>query len=388
MRQLSLVVVLAVSLTVALIIMFSYFSQASANKERQVSNLHRVLELELKSLDKYVEELRAFSIQLRNHQDFMGLLVKTSPFTYPQRETVESALKTSFYSRSDVDQMDLYLIRQNVRYALAQPVRKIVLTEGADPKQLPDYQAFTAKPDFCSVTRGEDGFMTVTRTIIDSPRETPLAVVRFTVGFDFALALEVSHRAEQEQLCVFGPGGDGYFLPESVSDQDAAHLKALASSGDSAVIRLNGQDALCVAAGGSAYGFTLIGMKPMSVVSAPLVQTRNGSILLGLISLTLTVLMMIYSIKFITTPLSTLAHRLPASGHRQLHHQGGARGQQRAAGLVRGRQSDDGQHPRADRQHLRGPVERAHRPIDRAGGADEPPLPVQTRCRPSPPRPL
>lgn len=315
MRQLSLVVVLAVSLTVGLIITFSYFSQVSANRERQVSNLHRVLELELKSLDKYVEELRAFSIQLRNHQDFLRLLVKTSPFTYPQRETVESALKASFYSRSDVDRMDLYLIRQNVRYALARPVRKIILSEGADPKALPDYQVFTSKPDFCSVARGEDGFMTVTRTIIDSPRETPLAVVRFTVDFGFARALETSHRAGQEQLCVFGPGGDGYFLSESVSDQDVPRLKALAASGGSAVIKLNGQDALCVVAGGSAYGFTLIGMKPMSVVSAPLVQTRNGSILLGLIALTLTVLMLIYSIKFITAPLSKLAHRLRRVGN-------------------------------------------------------------------------
>jgi two-component system sensor histidine kinase YesM len=313
-KQLSLTVGLAVSLTMALLIMFSYFSQVSANTQRQVLMLHRVLEMELANLDKYVEELRAFSLQLRNHAPFMELVVKTAPLNYTQRQTVESALKTSFYSRSDVDRMDLYLIRQRVMYSLAQPVRKIALTEGADPKLLPDYEVFTAKPDFCSVTPAEDGFLEVTRTIIDSPRETPLAVVRFTVNSAFAQALESSH-APEEQLCVFGTDGALYFLPASMSEEDVTLLKALASGGaESAVLRLGGRDTLCVVAGGSAYGFTLIGMKPMSVVNAPLIATRNGSILLGLISLALTVLMVIYSIKFVTTPLSKLAHRLRRVG--------------------------------------------------------------------------
>lgn len=313
-RQLSLAVGVAVSLTMALLIMFSYFSQAEANTARQVSMLHRVLEMELVNLDKYVEELRAFSIQLRNHQDFMELVGKTKPFTYSQRETVETALKASFYSRSDVDKMHLYLIRQGVRYSLTQPVRKIALIAGADPKLLPDYAAFTAKPDFCAIAPGEDGFLTVTRTIIDSPRETPLAVVRFTVGFEFAQTLERSHAAEQERLCVFGQNGESYFLPASITEEETGRLKELAAAGGSAVMKLGGQDALCVAAGGGAYGFTLIGMKPMSVVSAPLIATRNGSILLGLVSLTLTVFVVIYSIKFVTTPLSKLAHRLRRVG--------------------------------------------------------------------------
>ncbi len=313
-KQLSLIVGLAVSLTMALIIMFSYFSQANANTQRQVFMLRRVLEMELANLDKYVEELRAFSIQLRNHAPFMDLVIKTAPLNYTQRQAVESALKTSFYSRSDVNRMDLYLIRQRVRYSLARPTRKITLIKSADPRQLPDYHVFIAKPDFCSVTSAEDGFLEVTRTIIDSPRETPLAVVRFSVNLDFAQALELSHEPE-EQLCVFGTDGALYFRPASMADEDVQLLKALISSGEeSATLRLQGRDTLCVAADGSAYGFTLIGMKSMSVVNAPLFATRNGSILLGIISLALTVLMVIYSIKFVTTPLSKLAHRLRRVG--------------------------------------------------------------------------
>ncbi len=313
-RQLSLVLGLAVSLAMALIIMFSYISQADAIYRRQVSTLRRVLAMELDSLDKYVAELRAFSIQLRNQADFMELLARTNPLDYTRRQTVESVFKTYFYSRGDLDRMELYLIRQRLKLSLAKPVRKIGVISGADPSQLDGYAKFTAKPEFCTVTASGDGFLEVTRTIIDSPRETPLAVVRFTVDASFPQALVQSHALEEEQLCILG-ADEAYLLPGGVQAGDTKLLEGLVSSGvENAVLRVGGRDTLCVVAGGSAYGFTLVGLKPMAAVNAPLNATRNGSILLGIIALAVTVLMLVISIRLITTPLSKLAHRLRRVG--------------------------------------------------------------------------
>jgi len=313
-RQLSLVLGLTVSLAMALIIMFGYLSQADASMRRQVSMLRRVLEMELASLDTYVADQLAFSIQLRNQTAFMDLLARTSPLSYTQRQTVEATFKTYFYSRGDLDAMELYLIRQRLKLSLAKPVRKIGMQSGADPSLLPDYAVFTAKPGFSSVTASGTGFLEVTRTIIDSPRETPLAVVRFTVDASFPQALERSHAGEEEQLCILGANG-AYLLAEGVAATDLFGLAA-GAEGDaqSAVRRIGGRETLCVVAGGGAYGFTLIGLKPMAVVNAPLIATRNGSILLGIISLAVTVLTLLSSIKFITTPLSKLAHRLRRVG--------------------------------------------------------------------------
>jgi two-component system, sensor histidine kinase YesM len=313
-RQLSLVLGLAVSLAMGLIIMFSYFSQADAIYRRQVSTLRRVLAMELDDLDKYVADLRAFSIQLRNQAAFMDLLARTDPLDYTRRETAESVFKTYFYSRGDLDTMELYLIRQRLRLSLAKPVRKIGALSGADPSQLAGYADFTAKPDFCTVTISGNGVLEVTRTIIDSPRETPLAVVRFTVDASFPQTLVRRHALEEEQLCILGPD-EAYLLPDGAQAGDIGVLTELVGSGaENAVLRVDGRDTLCVVAGGSAYGFTLVGLKPMAAVNAPLNATRNGSILLGIIALAATVLMLVISIRLITTPLSKLAHRLRRVG--------------------------------------------------------------------------
>ena len=179
--QLSLIVGFAVTFTMALLITFNYFSQANANSARQVSMIYRVLELESNNLDNYMTELRTFSLQLRNDATFMELAVKTAPLNFNQRQAIESALKTAFYSRGDITDMELFLVRQRLKYSLSRTDRKVALTTGADASLLPDYEIFTAKREFISITADDTGFLRITRTIIDSPRETPLAIVRFTV---------------------------------------------------------------------------------------------------------------------------------------------------------------------------------------------------------------
>ncbi len=313
-KQLSLVLGLLVTMAMVLIIMFNYLSQTDTNIVQQTSMLRRVLKMEIASIDKYVSELRSFSLQLRNQNAFMNLITTSVPFDYTRRDTIDTIFKSYFYSRSDLIQMDLYLIRQGQKLSLTQPERKIAMTEIAELENIPGYAAFTAKPDFCSVTATEDGFLEVTRTIIDSPYDTPLAIVRFTVDTSFTRTLEQSHAIEEEQLCIFNSDGV-YLLPHNIVNEDLVALQSLFAGGvESAILTIAGHDTLCVVASDSEYGFSLVGLKAMSVVNASLIATRNGSVLLGILALTAAILILIYSIKFITTPLSQLAHRLRRVG--------------------------------------------------------------------------
>lgn len=314
-KQLSLIVALAVTLAMALLITFNYFTQAHANTDRQVSMMRRVLALENNNLDKYITELRSFSLQLRNNASFMALLSQWEPFSYTQLQTIKSALKISFYSRADVDDFQVFLVRRNLRYTLDRVSRKMTVSTAEGLPSLPDYPAFTAKPDFCSIQPYKEGFLQLTRTIIDAPRNTPLAVVRFVVDLEAVEALAASHAQEMEQLCLFGAKGERYFLPDGLTGADAAALQALVKDGaDNQILRLGGRETLCVPTLPGRYGFTLVGLKPLNVVNAPLIATRNGSIVLGCVLLALTVLLILYSIRFVTTPLSKLAHRIRRVG--------------------------------------------------------------------------
>lgn len=314
-KQLSLIVALAVTLTMALLIMFNYASHAQTNAERQVSMLRRVLALESSNMDKYISELRSFSIQLRNNASFMELAASNSPLSYTQGQTIESALKVNFYSRNDIQRLELFLVRPNVQYTLARNSRKIAVTSGVNISLLPDYELFTAKPDFFSIRPYGDGFAEITRTIIDSPRETPLAVVRFFVDLDMVSVLSASHSQEEESLCIFGEGGEVYYASRPLTPEDTDTLRAfITAEASDEVLSIGGKEALCVSPGIGAYGFTLVGFKPMSLVNAPLIATRNVSIVLGMVLLVLTVLLVVYCIRFVTKPLSQLAHRLRRVG--------------------------------------------------------------------------
>ena len=301
-------------MAMVLIIMFNYLSQTDTNIIQQTSMLRRVLKMEVASIDKYVTELRSFSLQLRNQNAFMNLITTSIPFDYTRKDTIDTIFKSYFYSRSDLIQICLYLIRQGHKLSLTQPERKITMTEISNLEDIPGYASFTAKPDFCSVTATEEGFLEVTRTIIDSPFDTPLAIVRFTVDTSFTQTLELSHAIEDEQLCIFNSDGE-YLLPHNIADEDLLALQSLfTNNSHSAILAIAGSETLCVVAGDSEYGFSLVGLKAMSVVNASLITTRNGSVLLGILALTIAILVLIYSIKFITTPLSQLAYRLRRVG--------------------------------------------------------------------------
>ena len=150
-KQLSLLIGLAVATAVGLQVVFTYATQAHAYENQQIEALSRVLTLESQRLDEYVTDLRTFSLQLRSNAEFMTIAAQTEPLSYPQRQSVEAALKGAFYARGDLVNMEVYLVRQRQRYAMDSALHKVTVTDQADATLLPDYATFTAKPAFCSM---------------------------------------------------------------------------------------------------------------------------------------------------------------------------------------------------------------------------------------------
>ena len=314
-KQLSILIGLAVALTIALLIVFNYVTQTRANVQQQIEALTRVLELENRRLDDYLGELSTFSLQLRSNSGFMSTAAQTAPLDYMQKQDVETALKSAYYSRGDLIDAELYLVRQQQMYAIENRKRKISVTEGMDVQTLPDYARFTAKPAYYSVTPDSRGFLCFTRTIIDSPRETPLAVLRFTVSSTALDAIRRSHARAQEQLCLFDTSGERYYVAENLTEADTDALrKGMQTEGESFTVTMGNVPYLCVASKDSESGFVLVGFKPMAVVNAALIATRNGSIVIGLLALVLSVAVAEVFIRYTTEPLSKLAHRIRRVG--------------------------------------------------------------------------
>ena len=310
-KQLSLWTGLTVALVMALLIFFNYTTQRRANIEQQLSTQERLLALEVTRLDDYVAQLRTYSLQLRGNADFMALAATKTPMDYDRRQIVESAIKNSFYAREDVLELEVYLVQQELKYTIDRTHRKVTLSQNALPNMLRDYAAFTSRPDYFAMSDDPRGFLRITRTIVNIPYDTILAVVRFTVDVTVPEALSGSHAQAQEELCIFGTGGEPYALPASISPEDADALRAHVLQGE---LTFTYNRMLCVANRSSRYGFIVLSMKPMTLVNAALIATTQGSILISFIALAVTLLVILFCIRFITGPLSALAHRLRRIG--------------------------------------------------------------------------
>lgn len=314
-RQLALLIGLASAACIALLIVFNYVTQATANERQQIGFLSRVLTLENQRLNSYVEELSTFSLQLRSNTGFMTVIQQSTALNYEQRQSVEEALMSSYYARGDLLDVQLYVARQRQCYAIDNLRRKVLLTENIEISTLKNYTVFTAKPAFMSISPDSRGFLRFTRAIIDAPHTTVLAVVRFTVDTSAITEMMQSHEDTLEELCVFSASGEPYALPTSFGQEDVMALRAgLQGGAASFTAVLDGVENLCVRSSQSNSYFVLVGCKPVSQVNAALIATRNGSIAIGLAALTVLTVLTGSAIRFIVRPLTQLAYHLRRVG--------------------------------------------------------------------------
>lgn len=306
--QLSLVVSAAVVALCALLILYSYLTQRSANLRHEATAMRRVLELESRQLDTYVDELCAFSLQLRNDSAFMSLLGRTGEIDYADQQTLENAFRTQFYSRNDITWMELYLIRPQLRLRLDNPRRKVRALDYAPPEALDDSAAFLSTPLYLSIRPSDEGFLLITRTIIDAPRKTPLAVVRFLVDASLPERLSQRHEKNDEQLYLFDASGAAF------TDAPFGEAVLNAVREGRSDLTLDGQRLLLTACEPGSFGIIAAADKPVSVINASLNRARNITIAIGVGALIVICLTLLGCIHALLKPLEALAERMGRVG--------------------------------------------------------------------------
>ena len=304
--QLSLAVAVAVAVLCAMQIFYSYLTQRAANRASEATSIARVLALEARQLDAYVGELKDYSLLLRNNAAFMTQVARPGPAGYDGQQTLENAFRTLFYSRSDIIWMELYLYRPRLLLRLDNPRKKLVSEDYVSPEELDDYAAFSAGPEYLSIQPDADGFLRVTRTIIDAPRGTPLAVVRFLADASTPDRLSARHAEHGEALYLFSTAGAVF-----AGGETASRVKAALTAGETDP-EIAGERCLLVSASGQ-FAMAAVS-KPLSLIDASLNRTRNITLLIGLGSLAVICGLLLISIRRLTWPLEALAAHMRRVG--------------------------------------------------------------------------
>ena len=302
-RQLSLVVGVVVFALIIALVLYFYAAQSAANLRHEATAIGRVLELEAGQLEDYFAELRDYSLRLRNDSAFMAVLNQRGEIDYNRQQAVESAFRTLFYSRDDLEWMELYLIKPRLALRIDSDRRKVLPRTYQAPEALEADAGFLSGPNYLSVQPDAAGFVRVTRTIIDSPRTTPLAVVRFLVDGSRLDIRARRHGDNGETLYLFDPAGVSL-----TSNGDEARVYAAIGAGETAL------DGCLLTWHGAESGMTIAATKPLNIINAALNRTRNMTILIGLITLVLGLLVVSGAIGLLTRPLAQLSRRLQDVG--------------------------------------------------------------------------
>ena len=302
-RQLSLVVGIVVFVLIIALVLYFHAAQSAADLRHEAEAIDRVLELEAGQLEDYFAELRDYSLRLRNDAAFMAVLSQRGDLGYTHQQAVESAFRTLYYSRDDIVWMELYLLKPRMALRIDRARRKVLPAEFREPEALEDYARFISGPAYLSVQPDAAGFVRVTRTIIDSPRTTPLAVVRFLVDDSLPAIQSQRHGANGETLYLFDANGISL-----IENADAARAAEAIAAG------ANRLDDRLLTWHKSPNGLTIAVTKPLAIVNAALNRTRNMTILIGLVTLVLGLLVVSGAIRLLTRPLSELSRRLQDVG--------------------------------------------------------------------------
>lgn len=325
--QLSLAISAVIIALFSALLVYNYVSQYRVNVRHETTSIEHTLELETQQLDAYIGELAAFSLQLRNDSAFMSILTQKDAVSYAQQTTVENSFRAQFYSRSDLQWMELHLLRHSLSLRMDSPRRKIVSIGYRAPETFEDHDVFSAPPAYLSIQPSESGFLQVTRTIINSPHSTPLAVVRFLADNSYLDAMIARHQANDELVCLFDESGAAY-------TRNGHEPTAIAAAADGRnTVTSGGVRYLLVPAARSAYGLTIAILKPMSVINTALHQLLIVTSIMGVCAVFLISLVVFGLIHMLTQPLSILAERMQEVGSGNFHSRADLQGSLEMTGL-------------------------------------------------------
>ena len=317
-----LVVMLTFVTTVLLsfILVRDYQNNRRSIIERQISTSGRLLDLELQNLDQYVKELTSFCLQPLYDSDFSRILSEKDPIAASDETYILNQMRTYFFSRSDLNGYQICRLADGSIYGRSgqvQHFRKL-----SDGTTLPE-EAVTASSEgkyFHAILPSEqkNGFFDYYQSIIRIKNKQPAAVIRLEIDRSFASALNQSHAANGEFLCILNQNGQLLFSGSGLlEDTDSDTLKKISgiASAQSASLEIGGKKWLCISCLDDRFGMQLVSFCPMQQIDTQISFILKSSLLLGMITWLLAALATFLIVRLTTAPLTAFSRRMKEVGN-------------------------------------------------------------------------
>ena len=317
--QLAIVTTLILLITIILIIAYTYHSSFEIMTHQRTQVESSLLSLENQNIDDYAVQIDNFSLQIRNDSKALQLLNAGPTINYTEQTYLQSLMRTIFYSRSDIVDFRLYLIKQSVCYQLSSSSPNIRIYSYDAAENIPGYEFFTSPPYFKAIYPDptEGNLMVYYRALINIETTKPLAIVELHIDNSYIAQLAASHTSSKF-LCLLDEHNRLlYSNYPSMDDEQIDTLDSVLQSGASGpfIREIAGVPYLIVINTSQATGWKLISFQPKFLIDGQVYDMCRGSLIIAGVSLPVSIILVILLMSMLTKPLSSLAHRLRRVGN-------------------------------------------------------------------------
>lgn len=330
--QLAVFILFTTSLIIFILLYNNYTSVRNQSILNQVELSSKLLQMENENLDQYLVLLANFCIQPYYDSEFTRIINQKNPLSQDQLSFVRQQMYYYYYTRSDLLEYELYLINQNLSVGRTAGQQRIIVQEAPafDVDKAVQKCADSSMHHYIEPA-DSSAFFTYYHSLFQLKGKKQQSIVRLKLNNSYLKQFLANHSEHHEILVFLNTDdeliysshtdvlGDGAQLANALSDV-TRHKDGYDT------VKIENEDYLLVRTESEAAGLHLLCFTPLSYIDSQFDDIQASIILSGVLIWFFAISTIFLLLRFLTTPLKTLAEKMRKTGDGDFHtslHAGG-----------------------------------------------------------------
>lgn len=321
-NKLTMTFTLAISFFITSLIVISYCRTSDILMNDFINSNKGILRLSVANFRNYLAQIDELSITFRKDNQFMEYLT-TGPSTYSGETYLGNQIKNVFYSRGDIEEIQFYIPKYQIRYTISRDNDKLRFEKGINLSST-DWYSKTIKGDYFRyiepLPQSNHNSFIFHRALVSIPGWRPLGVV--SIVFNRSGLMKMIDDAINypgEWISIYDHTNLFFYSSNSKLEPKIDGLKIFKRHADYSdngyfLTGLNGQKYLAVYDSSDNYGWEMVKWIPLSILKDKVGQTRNLSLLIGGIFIIASMILSGIVSNTITSPLRKLTEEMDQVG--------------------------------------------------------------------------
>lgn len=323
-NKLAFIFSLVISIFIIALIMISYYRTSDILTNDFIENNKSILKLVCQSFDTYIQQIDEVSLTLRkNESERIINILKGNPNNYQNDKYIQDQIQNLFNSRQDISEVRFYIPSGKKEYFISKKYAKVSINYNIDRQNTELLKSASTGRYYrhieTALDRNESAgsdrgnvFFTFSRAIINIPDQKALGVV--SISFDYSMMEKIKwneYGQNGEILSLFDSNNNLFYCSDTGLERRPEIRELLRrvpkkSTDGNFDIKIDNKNYLVVYSTPEGSEWKSAKLVPIDILNQKVIQTRDISLLLGVIF----VLIFISISTFISNMITRSLHRL------------------------------------------------------------------------------